>query len=590
MGNLRYSTNDGPPFMKVDENTQPDSAVQPYASSKEAQNHGSASTSISRRRLLQLGAGAALAAVFTSGRHALAGLTSSEAARFPKRPNIIVLMTDQERHHMHWPPGWVEKNLPALQRLKRHGLYFTRAYTAASQCSPSRALMMTGRFAPVNRVIQTFLWPGMVDKNRQPNIASLLKEKAGYEVVWKGKWHLSYAANAAPGNGGEDWSTADIGVMEQRYGWSGWNPPDGGNALERWQITEFGKFDGLSTLGGGHADNDSRYVNGPSPSHHRQTPGFGESTVDFLKHRAPKLNKPFCLFVSLVNPHDVWVYPGTWQEAGYRHDAFANLGIALPPNYADDLSTKPRVQKASRDSFEKFSPLATAQARQEYVSFYAYLNTLADKHVAKVLDTLDETGLKDKTIVIRLADHGEGGLSHGMREKSYTVYEEMIHIPLIIHNPQLFPEPGQTDASYDHLDLLPTILDLAGVPKPDSYGFGNSIVPVIREPSRSVRDHAAFSFDDRFFLPANYPGAHIRAIRAGEWTYAVYFGTDGAGIEYELYNLKSDPLQLKNLLYGAPAADIRREWSRLHEKLTKRFIEASNLPNSFAWPIAPASA
>lgn len=137
---------------------------------------------------------------------------------------------------------------------------------------------------------------------------------------------------------------------------------------------------------------------------------------------------------------------------------------------------------------------------------------------------------------------------------------------------------------------MPTILDLAGVPKPDSYGFGNSIVPVIREPSRSVRDHAAFSFDDRFFLPANYPGAHIRAIRAGEWTYAVYFGTDGAGIEYELYNLKSDPLQLKNLLYGAPAADIRREWSRLHEKLTKRFIEASNLPNSFAWPIAPASA
>ena len=121
MGNLRYSTNDGPPFMKVDENTQPDSAVQPYASSKEAQNHGSASTSISRRRLLQLGAGAALAAVFTSGRHALAGLTSSEAARFPKRPNIIVLMTDQERHHMHWPPGWVEKNLPALQRLKRPG-------------------------------------------------------------------------------------------------------------------------------------------------------------------------------------------------------------------------------------------------------------------------------------------------------------------------------------------------------------------------------------------------------------------------------------------------------------------------------------
>lgn len=575
--------------MKVDEEAQPDAVMQPSASSKEAQNHGPLSTSISRRRLLQLGVGAGLAAVFTRSRHATAGLTSSQASRFPKRPNIIVLMTDQERHHVHWPPGWAEKNLPALQRLKRHGLYFNRAYTAASQCSPSRALMMTGRFAPANRVIQTFLWPGLIEKNRQPNIASLLKEKAGYEVVWKGKWHLSYAVNAALGNGGEDWSAADIGVMERRYGWSGWNPPDAGNAIELWQTTEFGKFDGLSTLGGGYADNDSRYINGPGNSH-RQTLGFGESTVDFLKHRAPKFNKPFCLFVSLVNPHDVWVYPNTWQDAGYRHDAFANLGIALPPNYADDLSTKPQVQKASRDSFEKFAPLVTPAARNEYVNFYAYLNTLADKHVAKVLDTLDETGLTDKTVVIRLADHGEGGLSHGMREKSYTVYEEMIHIPLIVHNPRLFPEPTQTDAFYDHLDLLPTILDLAGVSEPDSYGLGNSIVPVIREPSRSVRDHIAFSFDDRFFLPANYPGAHIRAIRAGEWTYAVYFGTDGSGIEYELYNLVSDPLQLKNLLYGTPAADIRREWSQLHEILTKRFINAGNLPNSFAWPIAPASA
>lgn len=101
----------------------------------------------------------------------------------PNQPNIIVLTTDQERHHMHWPPGWAEKNLPGLQRLKRNGLYFSRAYTAVTQCSPSRALMMTGRFAPVNRVTRTFLWPGLVHQNRQPNIASLLRDKAGYEVV-----------------------------------------------------------------------------------------------------------------------------------------------------------------------------------------------------------------------------------------------------------------------------------------------------------------------------------------------------------------------------------------------------------------------
>jgi hypothetical protein len=123
-------------------------------------------------------------------RDLVAPAVAREPIKVPKAPNIIVLMTDQERHHRHWPVGWTEKNLPSLHRLKRHGLYFQRAYTAACQCSPPRALRQTGRFAPVNRVTQTFLWPGLVHKDRQPNVASLLKEKAGYEVLWKGKWHL----------------------------------------------------------------------------------------------------------------------------------------------------------------------------------------------------------------------------------------------------------------------------------------------------------------------------------------------------------------------------------------------------------------
>ena len=116
--------------------------------------------STTRRRLLQIGAG--IAAVTGLPRGVGSPAIAQNTVNLPKAPNIVVLMTDQERHHMHWPDGWVEKNLPSLQRLKRHGLYFRRAYTAACQCSPSRALMLTGRFSPVNRVTQTFLWPGLV--------------------------------------------------------------------------------------------------------------------------------------------------------------------------------------------------------------------------------------------------------------------------------------------------------------------------------------------------------------------------------------------------------------------------------------------
>jgi choline-sulfatase len=147
----------------------------------------------------------------------------------------------------------------------------------------------------------------------------------------------------------------------------------------------------------------------------------------------------------LVNPHDIgvflgsWMKPSAWELAGYRREDFASLGIELPPNNADDLSTKPKIQKLARDAYDKQAPLNDARARLDYVNFYAYLHTVVDKHIMTVLDTLEETGLTNDTIILRFADHGEGGLSHGMREKAYTVYEEMTHVPLIVHNPKLYP-------------------------------------------------------------------------------------------------------------------------------------------------------
>jgi choline-sulfatase len=376
--------------------------------------------------------------------------------------------------------------------------------------------------------------------------------------------------------------------MEERYGWSGWNPPDAGDSMERMVKDQFGTYDGLARLGGGNPNNDGRYVNGVDAADRGQTPGVGgESTVEFLKKRASKANNPFCLFMSLVNPHDIGVFPNGWRLAGYQHDASANLGIELPPNYADDLSRKPKVQKAARDSYDKFAPLKTQQLLNEYVNFYDYLHTVVDKHITMVLNTLEETGLMDNTIILRLADHGEGGLSHGMREKAYTVYEEMIHIPLIVHNPKLYPEPRETEAFYNHLDLLPAILDLAGIANPNSFAIGKSLVPVIKDPATRVQDHLLFSYDDRFFLPSGFPGGHLRALVEDEWTYAVYFGLDGSGLEYELYNRKTDRGQLDNLLFDTPAADLKTEWTRLHRTLTNRLVETSNLPNSFVWPFEP---
>jgi arylsulfatase A-like enzyme len=97
------------------------------------------------------------------------------------------------------------------------------------------------------------------------------------------------------------------------------------------------------------------------------------------------------------------------------------------------------------------------------------------------------------------------------------------------HNRRLYPEPLETTAFYDHRDLLPTILDLAGVRDAESYGIGKSIVPVMQDPSKTVQDHTLFSFDDVFFVPPSAPNSHIRAMREGDWTYAAYFSLDGGG-------------------------------------------------------------
>ncbi len=202
----------------------------------------------------------------------------------------------------------------------------------------------------------------------------------------------------------------------------------------------------------------------------------------------------------------------------------------------------------------------------------------------QVLDALDEAGLTEKSIIIRTADHGELGLSHGMREKAYSIYEEMIHIPLIISNPRLFPTPQKTEAFYSHLDLLPTLTDLTGIANPQSYGKGTSIAPVIADPSTQVQDAILFAYDDVFILPQNVPGGHIRAIREGDWAYAVYYSQDGSFFEYEMYDLNEDPRQLRNLLYGSVAPDNAGEALRLHKKLVEKIHKAHALPVNFELP------
>lgn len=508
---------------------------------------------------------------------------------FAEPYNIVVLLTDQERYEAHWPKGWVEKNLPSVARLKEHGLTYERAYTSACMCSPSRAALMSSQFSPTNQIARSLQGKDSVQfpaKNVLLNIASMIEQHSDYEVLWKGKWHLSFAVD-----GFENWSERDIPHMAATYDINQWTAPDGGNA----DIVTYKnnpKF-ALSTLGGGYANNDGRYTVGKVKGDKGETPGWGESVCGYLdaySARPKDRQKPFCLFISLVNPHDVWVYPDAYQEAGFKLEDFANLDIELPPNYDDNLETKPSIQAKARDALNKISPLKDKKDDLAYVRFYAYLHKVVDKQINTILDKLDEHNLTENTIIIRTSDHGELGLSHGMREKAYTAYEEMIHVPLIISNPKLFKTPQVTDTFYSHVDLMPTVGDIAQVNLKKLNMQGVSHAPIIFNEKEKVRDSVLFAYDDVSLLPDDAPFSHIRAIRSGPWMYAAYYSAQGGAFEYELYNLDDDPGEMDNLLYGERAKKNHPLAAQLHKQLTEQMKAEGALDDSVKWPSEPFSA
>jgi len=513
---------------------------------------------------------------------------------FSRKPNVVIIITDQEREVMHWPAGWAEANLPARRRLMANGLHFTNAQCNTAACSSSRATFLTGLYPAqhgVKNLVACNNYGDSVQRrlqilpSRLPNLATVMAA-AGYHVVLKGKLHLTRPVNYDPAKKRYEWSEADTAHLADRYGFHGWNPPDMSDPLN------------VSDLGGGAINNDGRFVDGNGTAAGR--PGsydefHRQSAVHFLNTYDGE--KPFCLIVALVNPHDVQEYPGrglrglsvspTFARGGYRLEDFRDLPIDLPANLEDDLSTKPSVQSSFRQLLAAGTGHVLTRERQlNYARFYAHLNQQVDAQILKVLDALDARGLTDDTLILRTSDHGELGMSHGrMRQKFYNVYRETLSVPLIVSNPRLYPQPQSTDAFASLIDVVPTLASLAGTPEPEQYGFkGRDLTPIFAAPGASVQDVLHFTYEDDAF-PVK--GADcIRAIVEPGWKYAVYYDPfTGAPTEYEMYDLTRDPLEMTNLAHaahGTPESDIER--SRLHRRLIDVMRTNGTTPDEIRWP------
>jgi arylsulfatase A-like enzyme len=282
----------------------------------------------------------------------------------------------------------------------------------------------------------------------------------------------------------------------------------------------------------------------------------------------------------LVNPHDVLFYPGTTFEQGGYDRSWTQGDIEIPATNGEDLSTKPSVQKEFLKIFNLTGKPKNAKQKRAYLNFYGNLMRSSDNYLNTVLTKLDQTGLLDDTLIVRTADHGEMGLSHGgLRQKNFNFYEEAIRVPLVYSNPKLFPKPLSTDSLVSHVDFLPTLASLVGAPavaKSNWQGVDYSSLVLNPNRKKPAQDYIVFTYDDyqsgQSMGPYPKPPNHVVSIREIRWKLAKYYDVNGqVPPQWEMYDLKTDPLEKTNLAdRGYKRTPVQeREYRRLKKKLEK---------------------
>lgn len=453
-----------------------------------------------------------------------------------KQPNILFLFTDQQRADTLGCYGNPICRTPHIDALAAEGVRFTQAYTPTSICTPARASILTGVMPHRHRLLANF------ERNvgyltELPDDAipfSRYLRAAGYNVGTIGKWHIG------------------IERGPEHYGFDGPHFPGWGPPIQHPAYQAYLESRGLPAF---HARDliRGRFPNGQranviaglydGPAEGLFDAFITEQAIEQLRRYAAQ-DRPFFLACQWFGPHLPYFLP-----PAYFH-LYDPAQVPLPATMAETFANKPRVQQhyAAHWAFDSFSP---DQWRQIIAANWGYV-TLLDEQVGRVLNTLDELGLTEETVVIFGSDHGAFVGSHRMQDKGPAMYDDTYRVPLVVRLQG--GRQGVTDERFVNLvDLTATFVELAGQPVPAHFD-GRSLLPLLATGGGEVpdwRDHVVAEFHGHHFP---YPQRMIRTR-----THKLVVNPPDVD---ELYDLVRDPLEMVNQIDNPDYEEVRQQLYR----------------------------
>ena len=453
------------------------------------------------------------------------------------RPNILLIMTDQQRPDTLGYLGQTPCKTPNINSIATRGISFDNAITPCPLCSPARASLFTGLYPSQNDTLSNHTAHltscGMLDHFRA----------AGYQVNYAGKWHM--------GEG-------NIGEFTDRH--AGDSTPE----YSRWCLDQ-GLIDGWM-----FNDPTTRTSRTPSmsiPKVHRQNLPVNKTNeayitdfaIDMLRTR--DVTRPFFQVCSYNGPHPPFMIPEPYFSM------YDPAGVRVPDNFGPQSGEHPAHSNSYyRDLFNDHG-VAFESWRASYAVYWGFVSMI-DDFVGSLLNVLESESLTEDTIVLFTSDHGENLGAHGLWQKMVP-FEESIRVPLAICGPGLGRRRSQSPASL--IDIAPTLAKLCGLDLRSDWEGRD----LLAEDPNDQQPPAQFAMHKPLGDWMNV--TDWRMIKANGLKYVWH-----KGMEEELFDLNSDPAELTNL---ANSAGYRTRKSALSKKLGA-FLKRTNDPLLEDWQLA----